>query len=284
MEKASSIYEYKAPKSSNQETSFFTFKGRISIKVFLLRFALVVGIYYVASALFYEIIYGQYYTMKASGKINEEFLTNYGFYKVLYETVLPLFLIAFILVQAAKRIHDTNNSAWKVFWPGYNLILLFRKGSPGANDYGLSPYKEKVVTYYEDLPAEVEELPKPKVKRSAKKAEPELIVEQNTGWSVYSYLILLALVISVGLIYKEWNADHTVTPGLVDSMTMAVDTPKNSPNKKIKKRIRNKSSIDDAELRENVDTITSTPTLEELQKLLKELEEAAPDSSEKNNR
>ena len=131
MEKASSIYEYKASKSSNQETSFFSFKGRISIKVFLLRFALVVGIYYIASALFYEIIYGQYYTMKTSGKINEEFLTNYGFYKVLYETILPLFLVAFILVQAAKRIHDTNNSAWKVFWPGYNLILLFRKWSFG---------------------------------------------------------------------------------------------------------------------------------------------------------
>jgi uncharacterized membrane protein YhaH (DUF805 family) len=281
MEKASSIYEYKAPKSSNQETSFFTFKGRISIKVFLLRFALVVGIYYVASALFYEIIYGQYYTMKASGKINEEFLTNYGFYKVLYETVLPLFLIAFILVQAAKRIHDTNNSAWKVFWPGYNLILLFRKGSPGANDYGLSPYKEKIVTYYEDLPTEVEELPKPK--RSTQKAEPELIVEQNTGWSNYSYLFLLAIVISVGLIYKEWNADHTVTPGLVDSMTMAVDTPKNSPNKKVNKSSQNKSNFDDAELLENVDTVTSSYTTEDLDEIVKELDEAVPDSSEKNN-
>lgn len=282
MEKASSIYEYKAPKSSNQETSFFTIKGRISIKVFLLRFALVVGIYYVASALFYEIIYGQYYTMKASGKINEEFLTNYGFYKVLYETVLPLFLIAFILVQAAKRIHDTNNSAWKVFWPGYNLILLFRKGSPGANDYGLSPYKEKIVTYYEDLPAEVEELPKPKVKLSAKKAEPEVMVEQNTGWSVYSYLILLALVISVGLIYKEWNADHAVTPGLVDSM--ALDTPKNIPNKKVNKSSQNKSTFDDAELLENVDTVPSSYTTEDLDEIVKELDEAVPDSSEKNNR
>lgn len=233
MEKASSIYEYKAPKSSNQETSFFTFKGRISIKVFLLRFALVVGIYYVASALFYEIIDSQYYTMKASGKINEEFLTNYGFYKVLYETVLPLFLIAFILVQAAKRIHDTNNSAWKVFWPGYNLILLFRKGSSGTNDYGLSPYQEKVVTYYEDLPTEVEELPKPK--RSTQKAEPELIVDQNTGWSNYSYLFLLAIVISAGLIYKEWTADHAVTPALVDSMTMAADTPQIKWKRKEKK-------------------------------------------------
>jgi uncharacterized membrane protein YhaH (DUF805 family) len=283
MEKASSIYEYKAPKSSNQETSFFTIKGRISIKVFLLRFALVVAIYYVASALFYEIIYGQYYTMKVSGKINEEFLTNYGFYKVLYETVLPLFLIAFILVQAAKRIHDTNNSAWKVFWPGYNLILLFRKGSPGANDYGLSPYKEKVVTYYEDLPAADEELPKPKTKPSAQKAEQEVIVKQNTGWSVYSYLFLIAIVISLGLIYNEWSSDHDVSPALVDSMAIGVYTPQIKWEKKGKKGTQNKSSIDDAELLENVDSVTPSYTSEELDKILKELTEATPDSSEKNN-
>lgn len=279
MEKASGIYEYKAPKSSNQETSFFNFKGRISIKVFLLRFALVVGIYYIASALFYEIIYGQYYTMKTSGKISEEFLTNYGFYKVLYETVLPLFLIAFILVQAAKRIHDTNNSAWKVFWPGYNLILLFRKGSSGANDYGLSPYPEKVITYYEDLPPEVEELPKPKTKRSAKKAEPEVKVEQNTGWSVYSYLFLLAIIISVCLIYKEWTANHAVTPNLVDSMAMAADTPQIKWSRKVKKRTENKSGFDDTELLENKDTVASTYTTAELDMILKELEEDVLDTS-----
>jgi uncharacterized membrane protein YhaH (DUF805 family) len=280
MEKASSIYEYKAPKSSNQETSFFSFKGRISIKVFLLRFALVVGIYYIASALFYEIIYGQYYTMKASGKINEEFLTNYGFYKVLYETILPLFLVAFILVQAAKRIHDTNNSAWKVFWPGYNLILLFRKGSSGANDYGLSPYPEKVVTYYEDLPPEVEEVPKPKPKRTAQKVEPEVIVEQNTGWSGFSYLFLLAIIISVGLIYREWTNNQAVTPPLVDSMAMAADTPQIKWEKKEKKRTKNKSSIDDTELQKKADSEASTPTIAELEMMLKALQEDIPDTSE----
>ena len=280
MEKASSIYEYKAPKSSNQETSFFSFKGRISIKVFLLRFALVVGIYYIASALFYEIIYGQYYTMKASGKINEEFLTNYGFYKVLYETILPLFLVAFILVQAAKRIHDTNNSAWKVFWPGYNLILLFRKGSSGANDYGLSPYPEKVVTYYEDLPPEVEEVPKPKPKRTAQKVEPEVIVEQNTGWSGFSYLFLLAIIISVGLIYREWTNNHAVTPLLVDSMAMAADTPQIKwEERKVKKRTKNKSTINTKKLK-NADSEASTPTIAELEMMLKALQEDIPDTSE----
>jgi hypothetical protein len=85
------------------------------------------------------------------------------------------------------------------------------------------------------------------------------------------------------LIYKEWTADHAVTPALVDSMTMAVDTPQIKWEKKGKKGTQNKSSIDDTELLENVDTVTSTPTLEELQKMLKELEEAAPDSSENNN-
>lgn len=282
MEKASSIYEYKAPKSSNQETSFFTFKGRISIKAFLLRFALVVAIYYVASALFYEIIYGQYYSMKTSGKINEEFLTNYGFYKVLYETILPLFLVAFILVQAAKRIHDTNNSAWKVFWPGYNLILLFRKGSSGANDYGLSPYPEKAVTYYEDLPPEVEELPKPKPKRTAQKVEQQVTVEPNTGWSVYSYLFLFAIIISGFLIYREWNANHAVTPALVDSMTMAVDTPQIKWEKKEKKRTKKKSSIDDTELQKKTDSKASTPTIAELEMMLRALQEDIPDTSNVN--
>lgn len=52
------------------------------------------------------------------------FITSFGF-------LLPSIAVA------VRRCHDTNNSGWWILVPIYNLIIMLRPSTPGANDYGV---------------------------------------------------------------------------------------------------------------------------------------------------
>jgi uncharacterized membrane protein YhaH (DUF805 family) len=156
MDKKNNIYNYKAPKSMNEETHFFLTKGRITIQTFLLRLLFSI----VPAALCFVI----YYRYALPKKYEKETFTDQG--QVIYDTtfkttfyafenftfyILPAIMLVFILIQAAKRIHDSNNSGWQALIPVYNFVLLFSKGTDGNNDYGINPRKQKQVKYFDEL-------------------------------------------------------------------------------------------------------------------------------------
>ena len=56
-----------------------------------------------------------------------------------------LFAVVWIrMAQGAKRCHDIDISGWYQLIPFYTIVLIFQKGSIGANEYGVSP-KIKIV-------------------------------------------------------------------------------------------------------------------------------------------
>lgn len=139
MNKEQNIYNYKAPKSSNEETNFFNPNGRINRFAFFARLLLVIVIYSVSFLLFR---YG----------IHKKF----GFrIEIFYETVhlylLPFILTLFTLIQGAKRMHDVNKSGWYFLIPFYNLYLTFSPGTKGNNDYGIDHKSIKGITYFDEL-------------------------------------------------------------------------------------------------------------------------------------
>jgi uncharacterized membrane protein YhaH (DUF805 family) len=157
MDKNNNIYNYKAPKSMNEETHYFLIKGRITRKSFFYRFLFAV----IVQAIFL-LTYFNYALPKKWDKTkilddgNEviydaTFKTSFYFFENLTFYFLPLFLFIFILIQFAKRMHDVNKSGWLAIVPLYNLILLFGNGTDGNNDYGISPRPPKKVNYFDEL-------------------------------------------------------------------------------------------------------------------------------------
>jgi uncharacterized membrane protein YhaH (DUF805 family) len=64
------------------------------------------------------------------------------------DTFIVLTTLLFIVVMIlpffscwARRIHDTNKSAWFILLPVYNILLLFIRGTKGDNRFGNDPYK-----------------------------------------------------------------------------------------------------------------------------------------------
>lgn len=157
MDKNNNIYNYKAPKSMNEESHYFLAKGRITRKSFFSRFLFAV----LVQAIFL-LTYFNYALPKKWEKVkfledgseviyDSTFKTSFYFFENLTFYFLPLFLLVFILIQFAKRMHDVNKSGWLAIVPLYNLILLFGNGTDGNNDYGVNPRPPKKVKYFDEL-------------------------------------------------------------------------------------------------------------------------------------
>jgi len=147
-------------KSNNVESSLFLIPGRITRKDFLLRFFLCVLLWGVVYLLFYYWDIQKYNEWIGNGgsaiqsetvqmEVRHTIAIGAAFY------VLPIILLLFILIQAAKRVHDTNHSSLYLLVPLYNIYLLFSKGSIDDNDYGLLPHAETKSPSYK-----IEESPK----------------------------------------------------------------------------------------------------------------------------
>lgn len=58
---------------------------------------------------------------------------------VLLSFVIFIPLLWFILAQGAKRCHDIGKNGWWQLIPFFVLALIFEKGEPGSNKYGMNP-------------------------------------------------------------------------------------------------------------------------------------------------
>ena len=117
-------------KSNNIETSLFLTQGRITRKDFFMRSFLCVlfwGIVHL-SLLFWETPNYNEWVERGGGRIQSG--------------AVPSILLLFILIQAGKRVHDTNHSSKYLLIPFYNVYLLCSEGSANDNDYGLLPHSE----------------------------------------------------------------------------------------------------------------------------------------------
>jgi len=157
MDKNNNIYNYQAPKSMNEETHYFLTKGRITLKSFFLRFLFVV----ITQSIFF-VTYFNYALPKKWDKLkilddgseviyDTTFKTSFYFFENLTFYFLPMFLLVFLFVQFAKRMHDVNKSGLLSLVPLYNIILLFSNGTDGNNDYGVNPRPQKKVKYFDEL-------------------------------------------------------------------------------------------------------------------------------------
>lgn len=155
--KGKNIYNYITELSGMEETWYLSPKGRITLKSFLFRTLFAVTVF-----LFFYIIYSSYALPKYHEKLrpdsfgnmvifDEFFESTFNMYQNFTFTFLPLILGLFVLIQAVKRIHDTNRSGWNVLIPVYNLMLIFSKGTVGSNDFGADPKPMKKVKYFDEL-------------------------------------------------------------------------------------------------------------------------------------
>jgi uncharacterized membrane protein YhaH (DUF805 family) len=154
MAKAQNIYDYKPPKSGNDEVSYFLTKGRITRKSFFLRLFFVIALLIVSNMTmnFYAIPQYQHWAEIGGGEVrNQTFLTTYNLFETFNDIVLPVILGLFLAIQGAKRMHDVNKSGWWFLFPVYNILMLFVPGTIGQNDYGIDPKPQKVVKYFDEL-------------------------------------------------------------------------------------------------------------------------------------
>jgi uncharacterized membrane protein YhaH (DUF805 family) len=133
------LYNYKTPKSGNEETGFFNIKGRINRKVFFLRWLFTLSIYIISSFLYFNGYFGEYES--------REFI----FFETIQIYILPILILIFNLIQGAKRMHDVNKSGWYFLIPLYNVYLIFLAGTRGNNDYGIDPAPVKNVQFFDEL-------------------------------------------------------------------------------------------------------------------------------------
>jgi len=157
MDKKNNIYNYKVPKSKNEEVHFFLTKGRITIKTFFLRILFAICIVAIFNSVYYFYALPQKTEKEVFNDLEEKIIRDETFkisfevYKKISFYIIPSLMLIFISIQLVKRIHDVNKSGWYAFVPIYNLILLFSKGSIGNNDYGVNPRSEKKIKYFDEL-------------------------------------------------------------------------------------------------------------------------------------
>ena len=133
------IYNYKTPKSGNEETGFFNIKGRINRKSFILRCLFSFGLFVIFTLGYYNGFFTEYESR------------SFIFFETIYFYILPLFISIFNLIQGAKRMHDVNKSGWYFFIPLYNIYLTFSPGTRGNNDYGIDPSPIKNIQYFDEI-------------------------------------------------------------------------------------------------------------------------------------
>jgi uncharacterized membrane protein YhaH (DUF805 family) len=158
MKKQNNLYNYSAPKSGNEETSYFLTKGRITFFPFFLRL-LLCGVIYTVS-FFITAYYTEIYVNQeiGTGKVTDEtIITLFRVTQALHFYIIPALLIGFLLIQGAKRMHDINKSGWYFLIPVYNIYLTFLNGTVGSNDYGVDPKPMPKITYFDELETSQEE-------------------------------------------------------------------------------------------------------------------------------
>jgi uncharacterized membrane protein YhaH (DUF805 family) len=160
MKKENNIYNYKPPKSGNEEVSYFLTKGRITLKAFFLRLLLVVVLWlishliytYYAKPLYDNLPKNEYEQVFDGNRMVETTFKAFQQFNCLY---FPVALGIFLLIQTIKRMHDLNNSGWLLFVPLANIVFLFGclviEGTKGNNDYGVDPKPQKTVKYFDEL-------------------------------------------------------------------------------------------------------------------------------------
>jgi len=156
MNKENNLYNYKTPKSGNEESSFFLTKGRITLKALLLRFLFSLVIYTVS--FFITAHYAELYVNAGSGfqesfkpTENESIITLFNLTQTLHSYIIPVLLSLFIFIQGAKRMHDINMSGWYFLIPVYNVYLAFKKGTKGSNDYGIDPAPIQNIQFFDEI-------------------------------------------------------------------------------------------------------------------------------------
>lgn len=156
MKPANNIYDYKPGRRLNEETHYLYINGRITVKAFLLRFAMSVMIYLsVLSVYWYYAVPKKILKTKIVDGCEViydlQFKTTFYYFEQFVFIYLPLILIFVLLIQAIKRIHDVDKSGWFVAIPFYNLFLLLSSGKEGNNDYGIDPKPKKKIEYFDQL-------------------------------------------------------------------------------------------------------------------------------------
>ncbi len=134
-------------KSNNVESSLFQMRGRIARKCFWFRTFLCVLLWVAAhiAFIYWETPNYNEWKTRGGGKIQDGAVQIEMRHKVVKNIdyyILPIFLLAFVVIQAVKRAHDCNRSGKYLIIPFYNIYLMLAKGSPNDNDYGLLPHVE----------------------------------------------------------------------------------------------------------------------------------------------
>ena len=133
------IYNYKTPKSGNEESGFFNIKGRISRKAFFLRWFLSIVVYALFTFFYSKDFFCEIYDR------------SFIFFETVYLYILPPFVFIFNWIQGAKRMHDVNKSGWYFLFPIYNLYLIFMPGTKGNNAFGIDPTPLKNIQYFDEI-------------------------------------------------------------------------------------------------------------------------------------
>lgn len=153
MNKKYDLGEIPYEKSNNVETNLFWVQGRISRKTFFFRIIISIVVWVVVhlAYTYWETPDYNSWVVRGGGKIQEgaaQIETRHNIVRNMDYYFIPGVLLLFVLIQAAKRAHDCNHSAWYMLVPFYNIYLMFAVGTPEDNNYGLLPHREKISPSY----------------------------------------------------------------------------------------------------------------------------------------
>ncbi len=152
MTRPQNIYNFQLHHSEDEETHYLLPKGRIGLSVFLNR--IIFSFLCLAFLNSFHFLYWNplYHKIFIYGKIVDvSKYSTFLIWKIFYESISPVVISIFIVIQSAKRLHDVDKSAFYLLFPIYNLSLLILPGTIGKNNYGLDPSPKKNVIYYDEL-------------------------------------------------------------------------------------------------------------------------------------
>jgi uncharacterized membrane protein YhaH (DUF805 family) len=179
------LYDYKTPKSGNDEIGFLNIKGRINREVFFIRCMIALGIYGISYLIY-------------TSAVNKGFGTRFDvLYDTLHTIILQTLLPVFVLIQGAKRMHDINLSGWHFLIPFYNLYLCFLPGTLGKNNFGLDPTPKKKIEFFDEL----------EKKDTIQETTTNEFINnlENKIWKIIKYLIAISLILFLLLIWYNEN-------------------------------------------------------------------------------